>query len=54
MWHLEFLSSVQEQEYIDMFWAQMKINRDNISIKSVKKYLTDDLLRKILIEIILF
>ncbi len=50
MWHLEFLSPVQEGAYIAMFLEQMKINRDNISIKSVKKYLTDDLLRKILIS----
>mgnify|MGYP000767444955 FL=1 len=50
MWHLEFLSSVQEREYIAMFWERMKINRDNIPIKSVKKYLTDDLLREILIS----
>lgn len=40
MWHLEFLSSVQERKYIAMFWERMKINRDNIPIKSVKKYLT--------------
>lgn len=50
MWHLEFLSPVQEGAYIAMFLEQMKINRDNISIKSVKKYLTDDLLREILIS----
>lgn len=50
MWHLEFLSPSQEQIYISIFWEKMKRKRDKLKIKSITNYLTDDLLKKILIS----
>lgn len=50
MWHLEYLSKEQEEEYLKLIFDKAKEKRDSISISKVKQYLTDNRLKKILIS----
>jgi len=50
MWHLEYLDNNGEQEYLKPLFDKVKGKRDNITIKEVKQYLTDEKLKEILIS----
>lgn len=50
MWHLEYLSAKQEEEYFRLIFDEAKKKRDRIAISSVRKYLTNKRLKEILIS----
>jgi len=50
MWHLEFLTPKQENEYLDLIIKKVKIKRDLIHIESVKRFLNDEKIKEILIS----
>lgn len=50
MWHLEYLSKEQEDEYFNLIFSKVKEKRDCITLKSIKQYLTNNKLKEILIS----
>lgn len=50
MWHLEYLSKKQEEEYLKLIFDKATNKRDSITLASVKRYLTNSKLKKILVS----
>lgn len=50
MWHLEYVSKEQEQNYLKLLIDKVKGRRDAISIPKVKRYLTDSKIKELLLS----
>ncbi|MDR2408939.1 MAG: hypothetical protein LBE13_12620 [Bacteroidales bacterium] len=50
MWHLDILDTNKEKEYCDLLFEKVKEQKGNISNNTVKNYLTDTKIKKILIS----